>query len=180
MASPALPCPQAMYRDLARMLGDQETEDMALVCQGHRLMVHSFLLCARLGNIEDIGEVSLLLRSPVFRSMLTLDMEEKRSREVHMEDAEVEVVRELVKYLYTADISPGFARLEDLLVLANRSEGGTGDHGVPVLVPRYLVLPLVSLCSSLLAGSLDSGTALKLGVLGEMHQAEELLAASAR
>ena len=52
-------------------------------------------------------------------------MEEKRSREVHMEDAEVEVVRELVKYLYTADISPGFARLEDLLVLANRSEGGT-------------------------------------------------------
>ena len=72
--------------------------------------------------------MSLLLRSPVFRSMLTLDMEEKRSREVHMEDAEVEVVRELVKYLYTADISPGFARLEDLLVLANRSEGGTGHH----------------------------------------------------
>ena len=47
-------------------------------------------------------------------------------------------------------------------------------------VPRYSVLPLVSLCSSLLAGSLSSGTALKLGVLGETHQAGELLAASAR
>ena len=55
--------------------------------------------------------------------MLTVEMEEKRSREVHMEDAEVDVVRELVKYLYTANISPGFVRLEDLLVLANRSEG---------------------------------------------------------
>ena len=47
MASAALPCLEAMYRDIARMLGDQETEDIALVCQGHRLMVHSFLLCAR-------------------------------------------------------------------------------------------------------------------------------------
>ena len=51
MASAALPCLEAMYRDIARMLGDQETEDIALVCQGHRLMVHSFLLCARSGNI---------------------------------------------------------------------------------------------------------------------------------
>ena len=51
MASAALPCLEAMYRDLARMLGDQETEDMALVCQGQRLMVHSFLLCARSGNM---------------------------------------------------------------------------------------------------------------------------------
>ena len=57
--------------------------------------------------------------------MLTVEMEEKRSREVHMEDTEVDVVRELVNYLYTANISPGFVRLEDLLVLANRSEGGT-------------------------------------------------------
>ena len=111
--------------------------------------------------------------------MLTVDMEEKRSREVHMEEAEVEVVRQLVKYLYTADISPGFVRLEELLVLANRCEGGLAAMET-LLVPRYSVLPLVSLCSSLLAGSLSSGTALKLGVLGETHQAGELLAASAR
>ena len=50
MASAALPCLEAMYRDIARMLGNQETEDIALVCQGHRLMVHSFLLCARSGH----------------------------------------------------------------------------------------------------------------------------------
>jgi hypothetical protein len=110
--------------------------------------------------------------------MLTVDMEEKRSREVHMEEAEVVVVRQLVKYLYTADISPGFARLEELLVLANRCEGGLA--AMETLIPRYSVLPLVSLCSSLLAGYLSSGTALKLGVLGETHQAGELLAASAR
>jgi hypothetical protein len=51
MASPALPCLEAMYKDIARMLGDEETEDIALVCQGHRLMVHSFLLCARSGTL---------------------------------------------------------------------------------------------------------------------------------
>ena len=50
MASPALPCLEAMYKDIARMLGDEETEDIALVCQGHRIMVHSFLLCARSGT----------------------------------------------------------------------------------------------------------------------------------
>ena len=50
MASAALPCLEAMYSDIARMLDDQETQDIALVCQGHRLMVHSFLLCARSRN----------------------------------------------------------------------------------------------------------------------------------
>ena len=42
------------------------------------------------------------------------------------------------------------------------------------------MLPLVTRCSQLLASSLSPSTALHLGVLGEEHQADHLLGASAR
>jgi hypothetical protein len=167
MTSPSICCLEAMYKDMYKavsgMLGEGGTADMTLVCGEERLRVHSFVLAAR---------------SPVFRSMLSLDMVERREGMVRMDDAEPAVVREMVSYLYTAEVRPEFGRLEELLVLANRwSSLGWLDSP---LLGRYSVAPLVALVSSLLAATLSPATALRLGILGEAHQAEPLLEASAR
>ena len=105
MNKPTLPCLEEMYKDISRMQEDEDTKDLVLVCDKKRVRVHSFLMLAR---------------SPVFRSMLTIDMEERRRGEVLIEEADYAVVREMVSYLYSANITAGFTKLEELLVLANR------------------------------------------------------------
>jgi hypothetical protein len=167
MTSPSICCLEAMYKDMYKavsgMLGEEGTADMTLECGGEQLRVHSFVLAAR---------------SPVFRSMLSLDMVERRERVVPVKDAEPAVVREMIGYLYTAEVRPEFGRLEELLVLANRLPS-LGWLDSPLL-GRYSVEPLVARVSSLLAATLSPATALQLGILGEAHQAEPLLRASAR
>jgi hypothetical protein len=84
----------------------------------------------------------------------------------------------MVSYLYTAEVRPEFGRLEELLVLANRLP--SLDWLDSPLLGRYSVEPLVARVSSLLAATLSPATALRLGILGEAHEAEPLLGASAR
>ena len=159
MVTPNMSCLGAVHRDVARMVVDTATMDMVLVCRKEEIRAHSFILQAR---------------SPVFHSMLTLDTKERRDRRVLMEEVEVEVVREMVSYMYTADLDTEFDQLEELLVLANRWEV------VVAMVPRYSVLPLVERVGSLLAARLTPTTALHLGALGEAHQADALLTSAAR
>ena len=90
--------------DISRMQEDEDTKDIVLVCDKKRVRVHSFILLAR---------------SPVFRTMLTSDMEERRSGEVVIHGVEYDVVKEMVTFLYSVNITPGFTKLEELLVLAN-------------------------------------------------------------
>jgi len=108
------------------------------------LKVHSFVLMAR---------------SPVFYLMLTTDMVEKRQKVVTITDWDLEVVKEMVDYMYTATISPEFSRISELLALAD----------------KYNVTQLVSHCSNQLAVNISPETALELGVFGETHNAVELV-----
>jgi len=142
---PAMDCLEAMYKDITRLLGDTATADMVVKCgeQG-QIKAHSLVLMAR---------------SPVFYSMLTTDMVEKREKVVKITDWEQEVVEEMINYMYTATISSTFSRMAELLALAD----------------KYCVAPLVTLCSSKLASTIAPDTALELGVFGETHSATELL-----
>ena len=112
-------CLEAVGRDVARMVVETASMDMVLECREEEIKAHSFILRAR---------------SPVFNSMLTLDTKERRDKRVLMEEVEVEVVREMVRYMYTADLDTEFDQLEELLILANRWEAvvATG-HGAQVL-----------------------------------------------
>eukprot|EP00092_Neocalanus_flemingeri_P022506 GFUD01024407.1.p1 GENE.GFUD01024407.1~~GFUD01024407.1.p1 ORF type:complete len:354 (+),score=127.24 GFUD01024407.1:75-1136(+) len=143
--APGMPCLEAMYKDITKLLGDISTTDMVV-------------RCGELGEIR-VHSVVLMARSPVFYSMLTTDMVEKREKVVTINDWELEVVEELISYLYTATISPKFSRLAELLALAD----------------KYSVAPLVTLISSQLALNINPDTALELGVFGETHNANELL-----
>jgi len=146
---PAMVCLEAMYNDITRLLGDTDTTDMVVKCgENGMIRVHSLVMMAR---------------SPVFYSMLTTDMVEKREKEVNITDWEVEVVEQMINYMYTATVSPKFSRLAELLALAD----------------KYCIAPLVTLCSNQLALNITSNTALELGLFGETHSAEELLEKSA-
>ena len=100
-----------------------------------------------------------LCRSPVFRAMLKSDMVEKLDGVIRIEDASVEDVRQMVRYMYTAKIEHQYTRVKELLVLAN----------------KYQVLELVNYCSSKIFESLSEDNALEIGMFGEMHNSEILI-----
>merc|ERR1712098_275831 len=56
----------------------------------------------------ECHKVFLAARSPVFKAMLTIEMKEKISNEIQIDDAEPEVIAELLKFIYTGKPSPSF------------------------------------------------------------------------
>merc|ERR550519_1311483 len=78
---------------------------------------------------------------------------------IKIEDADVDVVKQMVQYLYIAKIDQPFTRIKELLVLAN----------------KYQVLELVNYCSSKIFEALSEDNALEIGMFGEMHNSDILI-----
>jgi len=98
-------CVESLLSDLARIMGDEATSDISIMCQDQEIRVHKLILSAR---------------SPVFQAMLGSDMVEKSRGVITIMDANVTVVRQMVAYMYTAKIDNDFDRIKELLVLANK------------------------------------------------------------
>lgn len=137
-------CVESLLADLAKTLEDEGSSDITVLCQDNSIRVHKLILSAR---------------SPVFKAMLTSDMIERTQGVINIEDASVEVVRQMVRYMYTAKVEHDFDRIKELLVLAN----------------KYQVLELVNYCSSRIFESLSEDNALEIGMFGEMHNSEVLI-----
>jgi len=137
-------CVESLLADLAELLDTEDTSDISLVCQGVEIRAHRLVLGAR---------------SPVFKAMFKSDMVEKINGEVNIEDAGVDEVRQMVRYMYTAKIDHSFTKVKELLVLAN----------------KYQVLELVNFCSSKIFESLSEDNALEIGMFGEIHNSDILI-----
>jgi len=137
-------CVESLLSDLARVMEDEATSDLTICCKDKEIRVHKLILMAR---------------SPVFQAMLGSDMVEKSQGMIKIEDADMEVVRQMVRYMYTAKVEHDFSRIKELLVLAN----------------KYQVLELVNFCSSRIFESLSEDNALEIGMFGEMHNSEVLI-----
>ena len=72
-------------KDMGNLLLDTETSDVVLLCQGEEIRVHKSILNAR---------------SPVFRAMLQSPMLESTKGEVRIEDADKDVLKEMLSYIY--------------------------------------------------------------------------------
>jgi len=142
---PSVACLQAMYSDIISLYKDNSTADITIKCSDEgEIKVHSMLMMAR---------------SPVFHSMLTTEMKEKKEKIIVIEYWGIEVVQEMIKFIYTANISKAFDKIPELLILAD----------------KYCIESLVTLCSSLLSDSVSQETAVELGIFGETHGAKDLL-----
>lgn len=137
-------CVESLLADMAGVMEDKASSDLTIRCQDKETRVHKLILSAR---------------SPVFRAMLGSDMVERLQGVIHIEDACMEVVQQMVRYLYTAKVDHDFTRTKELLVLAN----------------KYQVLELVNYCSSRIFESLSEDNALEIGMFGEMHNSEVLI-----
>eukprot|EP00090_Calanus_glacialis_P046807 TRINITY_DN9374_c0_g1_i1.p1 TRINITY_DN9374_c0_g1~~TRINITY_DN9374_c0_g1_i1.p1 ORF type:complete len:337 (-),score=91.90 TRINITY_DN9374_c0_g1_i1:485-1495(-) len=137
-------CVESLLSDLERVMENEASSDIKIVCQGQEIKVHKLILSAR---------------SPVFHAMLGSDMVEKIAGVISIDDACVDVVKQMVRYMYIAKIDHSFTRIKELLVLAN----------------KYQVLELVNYCSSKIFESLSEDNALEIGMFGEMHNSEVLI-----
>lgn len=81
---------RSLQDDLSSILFSSETADMTITVDGVDLPAHRFLLC---------------LRSDVFRAMFAAPMKEAEQHVVFIEDFELPVVQEMLRYLYTDQCS---------------------------------------------------------------------------
>ena len=130
--------------DIGNLFLDQETSDIVIHCQGEQILAHKCILSAR---------------SPVFRAMMQANMLESIKREIMIEDVDNEVLKEMLRFIYTAEVGEDFSKIKDLLILAD----------------KYEVVELVKYCGKNLATTLSNENALQLGVFAETHNAENLL-----
>ena len=81
-----------------------------------------------------VHSLVMMARSPVFYSMQITDMVEKREKEVSITVCEVEVVEQMIGYMYTATVSPKFSRVVELQALTDKLHCPIGH---PLLCPAF-------------------------------------------
>eukprot|EP00092_Neocalanus_flemingeri_P017600 GFUD01019042.1.p1 GENE.GFUD01019042.1~~GFUD01019042.1.p1 ORF type:complete len:332 (+),score=70.04 GFUD01019042.1:66-1061(+) len=137
-------CSASLSLDFLALLEDSSLSDITIQNQGGQISVHSVILSAR---------------SPVFRAMLRSDMEEKKTGIIKIEDFEINVVKAMVNYIYTAKIDEKF---EDMRALVR-----IGD--------KYQIQSLVDKCCKLLISSISSSNVVDLGVFAETYSFQAVL-----
>ncbi|CAD6231432.1 GSCOCG00001404001-RA-CDS [Cotesia congregata] len=101
----------------------------------------------------------LMARSPVFSTMFSLEMKERKEDRVSITDIDPEIFKSLLEFIYTDDVSNLEAIAEDLLEVAD----------------RYMVDSLKARCAETLCQSLTVDNAVKLLMLAERYNVKEML-----
>lgn len=139
----------ALSTDLMATLGDESTCDFKLICNGGEVKVHKFILS---------------MRSTVFKTMLdTNTWQEVETGEMRIENYSIEVVRAMVKFIYTARIEKTFTEFQELLKIGH----------------QYELHSLVTECGKKLVSHICVENAVQLGILAEQYGATVLLRAAA-
>jgi len=123
------------------LLKDGYCHDLALVCRGEeRLEVHRVILAAR---------------SVVFRTMVDVDMVERKTLTIKIEDFEASVVKEFIHFLYADQISDNFTNFAELMRIGH----------------QYQVFSLVDKCAEHLVDDVSVDNVAQLGRLAEAFEA---------
>eukprot|EP00092_Neocalanus_flemingeri_P017617 GFUD01019060.1.p1 GENE.GFUD01019060.1~~GFUD01019060.1.p1 ORF type:complete len:347 (-),score=78.78 GFUD01019060.1:221-1261(-) len=102
----AVNAPCEFLRDMKSIMKSEDISDVVIICDGKVIKSHKTILCAR---------------STVFRKMLSGETLENLTREVKITDASVEAVEDMLKYIYTGEITDDLDLLNpELLYLAEK------------------------------------------------------------
>ncbi len=95
-----------LHTDLGKLLEDGSFSDFALVVGDQRLPVHKAILAAR---------------SPVFAAMFGhIEMDENKNGIVQIKDLEPDVLREMLKFIYTGKTTQLETMADELLSAADK------------------------------------------------------------
>lgn len=130
---------------MGRLLESRSFSDVTLVVGGARFEVHRAILGSR---------------SPVFEAMFEHEMAEKQAGVVVVTDMEEDVMRELLRFLYTGT-APNLDRLADELLAA---------------ADRYQCERLKTMCEAALCAALSPDNACNTLTLADLHSASQLKA----
>ena len=141
-------CIKALSSDLGNMFLDPQFSDIVLLCQEEEIQAHKMILSAR---------------SPLFRAMLKTEMPGSVKGEIMImiENADKDVLKEMVGYFYTAKVGEHFTKYKELLILAN----------------KYEVEELKKFCGTKVIELLNNDNVLQVGTFAELHNAEDLMKA---
>jgi len=132
-----------LSEDLGALWDRQAFSDVTLCVDGREFHAHKALLAAR---------------SPVFNAMFEHEMEERNSGRVEIKDIDHEVLREMLRFIYTGK-APNLDKMAaDLLAAAD----------------MYALERLKVMCEEALCSSLTIDSSSEVLVLADMHSADQL------
>ena len=98
-------CAKALVEDISKLFLDPQFSDVVLLCQGEEIRAHRVILSTR---------------SPVFRAMLQSEMSECVTGKIQIDDANKDVFKEMLRYMYCAKVDENFTQFKALLILADK------------------------------------------------------------
>lgn len=142
-----------------------------------------------------IYNIEISARSPVFAAMFEHEMEERKQNRVAITDVEHEVLREMLRFIYTGKSQNLEKMADDLLAAADkvrfssshslRGVGGRGEEvygeiDVDVFISvswfQYDLGRLKIMCEEALCANLSIENAADILILADLHSAEQLKA----
>ncbi|CAN7984186.1 unnamed protein product, partial [Ixodes hexagonus] len=131
--------------DFGHLFESQKFSDVILSVNGREFYAHKAILAAR---------------SPVFAAMFEHEMEEKKQNRVEITDMDHEVLREMLRFIYTGR-APNLDKMADDLLAA---------------ADKYALERLKVMCEEALCSNLSVETAAEVLILADMHSADQLKA----
>ncbi|XP_062702249.1 protein roadkill isoform X5 [Aedes albopictus] len=134
-----------LSEDLGLLFDSEKFSDVTLAVGGREFQVHKAILAAR---------------SPVFAAMFEHEMEERKQNRVAITDVDHEVLKEMLRFIYTGK-APNLDKMADDLLAA---------------ADKYALEKLKVMCEEALCVNLSVETAAETLILADLHSADQLKA----
>lgn len=166
--------------DLGLLFENQKFSDVTLTVCGREFQAHKAILAGKsffkiyqlyfyivinisFKKMNDeliLIHVTLTARSPVFSAMFEHEMEERKQNRVDITDVDHEVLREMLRFIYTGKAANLEKMADDLLAAAD----------------KYALERLKVMCEEALCTSLAIENAADILILADLHSADQLKA----
>ncbi|XP_055324032.1 protein roadkill isoform X1 [Sitodiplosis mosellana] len=134
-----------LSEDLGNLFDNERFSDVTLAVGGREFQAHKAILAAR---------------SPVFAAMFEHEMEERKQNRVAISDVDHEVLKEMLRFIYTGK-APNLEKMADDLLAA---------------ADKYALEKLKVMCEEALCVNLSVETAADTLILADLHSADQLKA----
>ncbi|CAO1427941.1 unnamed protein product [Diamesa serratosioi] len=154
-----------LSEDLGNLFDNEKFSDVTLSVGGREFQAHKAILAGEFtfhsqSDLNTYLSFLLLARSPVFAAMFEHEMEERKQNRVAITDVDHEVLKEMLRFIYTGK-APNLEKMADDLLAA---------------ADKYALEKLKVMCEEALCVNLSVETAAETLILADLHSADQLKA----